>query len=159
MVDPAHQSNNRASIVALDRIDPDRNAFRYYVLSIEPTLFEEAGLVQEWGRIGQRGRQIVELCPAAAAAKVELDTGLFRKRRRGYVDFATPVLHPESRRLPAQPPRRCNSSRPAGLTGAATAASLRATRRRAALPQLDSPPAARAPKNPADRGRLKHTGA
>lgn len=36
-------------LVVLDRIDPARNMARYYVLSIEPTLFDDSSLVREWG--------------------------------------------------------------------------------------------------------------
>ncbi len=50
--------------------DLRRHAYRYCGLSIEPPLFEDVGLLLEWGRVGQRGRRIVELCPAAAATKV-----------------------------------------------------------------------------------------
>src|SRR5580692_486189 len=44
-------------LVVLDRIDPARNMARYYVLSIEPTLFDDSSLVREWGRIGKPGRR------------------------------------------------------------------------------------------------------
>jgi len=37
MVDTALHPSDRLSIVSLDRIHPDSNALRYYVLSIEPT--------------------------------------------------------------------------------------------------------------------------
>ncbi len=60
------------------------NAYRYYVLSIEPTLFEEMSLVREWGRIGCGARRTVELHPDVAAAKIGRETWLARKRRRGY---------------------------------------------------------------------------
>ncbi len=48
-------------------------------------------LVLEWGRVGQRGRRIVEFCPTAAPAKVALECAwqaivgssqLFRGRTR-----------------------------------------------------------------------------
>ncbi|MGO9057494.1 MAG: WGR domain-containing protein, partial [Candidatus Binataceae bacterium] len=52
MVDAVLPVSDLLSIVSLERIDPERNAFRYYVLSIEPTLFEEPSLVREWGRVG-----------------------------------------------------------------------------------------------------------
>lgn len=72
------------SVVYLERVDVEKNAYRYYVLPIEPRLFEEMNLVREWGRIGQGGRRIIELWPDAARAKVDLGTWLARKRRRGY---------------------------------------------------------------------------
>ena len=74
----------RLSVVSLERVDPARNAYRYYVLSIEPTLFEEVSLVREWGRIGRPGRRIVELWADVPSDKVELETWLAGKRRRGY---------------------------------------------------------------------------
>ncbi len=77
-------ASDRLSIVALERVDPEKNVFRYYVLSVEPTLFDEVSLVREWGRVGQRGRRIVQLCPDEPAAKVDLETWLTRKRLRGY---------------------------------------------------------------------------
>ncbi len=72
------------SIVALERVEPEQNVFRYYVLSVEPTLFDDVSLVREWGRIGTRGRRIVQFCPDAATTRVELGVWLARKRRRGY---------------------------------------------------------------------------
>ena len=41
--------------ILLERIDPSQNMARYYVLSIEPTLFGDSALVREWGRIGVTG--------------------------------------------------------------------------------------------------------
>jgi hypothetical protein len=38
--------------IALERVDPARNIARYYVLSIEPTLFAKHTLIRRWGRIG-----------------------------------------------------------------------------------------------------------
>ena len=72
------------SIVTLERVEPERNVFRYYVLTVEPTLFDDVSLVREWGRIGSRGRRIVQFRPDAATARIELGVWLARKRRRGY---------------------------------------------------------------------------
>jgi hypothetical protein len=38
--------------IVLERVDPSRNIARYYVLSIEPTLFVKHTLIRRWGRIG-----------------------------------------------------------------------------------------------------------
>ena len=38
--------------IVLERVDPARNIARYYVLSIEPTLFAKHTLIRRWGRIG-----------------------------------------------------------------------------------------------------------
>ena len=38
--------------IALERVDAARNIARYYVPSIEPTLFAKHTLIRRWGRIG-----------------------------------------------------------------------------------------------------------
>jgi predicted DNA-binding WGR domain protein len=44
-----------------ERIDHTRNMARYYMLSIQPTLFGESAVVRSWGRIGKSGREKSEL--------------------------------------------------------------------------------------------------
>lgn len=68
----------------LERIDASKNMARYYVLSIEPTLFEETALVREWGRLGTPGRRVSNLFDLPASAVVALDIWLARKQKRGY---------------------------------------------------------------------------
>lgn len=70
--------------LVLERIDRPRRMARFYVLSVEPTLFEEVALVRRWGRIGGRERMRIELHPSSPAARQELAKWLARKRRRGY---------------------------------------------------------------------------
>jgi predicted DNA-binding WGR domain protein len=72
-------------VLLLDRIDRARNMARYYVLSIEPTLFEEISLVRRWGRIGSAGKTRIDLYLSPPAAQIELEKWLSRKRRRGYM--------------------------------------------------------------------------
>jgi predicted DNA-binding WGR domain protein len=69
-------------LVVLDRIDPARNMVRYYVLSIEQTLFDGSSLVREWGRIGRRGRRRIELYRDDGNARIALSAWLARKVRR-----------------------------------------------------------------------------
>jgi predicted DNA-binding WGR domain protein len=71
--------------IVLEREDPARNIARYYVLSIEPTLFAKATLVRRWGRLGSAGRERLLFCDNAAGAETALQTWLDRKRRRGYL--------------------------------------------------------------------------
>jgi predicted DNA-binding WGR domain protein len=71
--------------LVLDRCDPTCNMARYYVLSIEPSLFGDATLIREWGRIGQSAQRRVELYENQAGAVEALEAWLQRKRRRGYV--------------------------------------------------------------------------
>ena len=51
--------------IVLERVDPARNIARYYVLSIEPTLFAKHTLIRRWGRIGSLGRERLQFwrCP------------------------------------------------------------------------------------------------
>ncbi len=70
--------------VLLERRDPDLNVARYYVLSIEPTLFCTHTLVRRWGRVGSHGRSRIDYFEDHATACTALDAWLQRKRRRGY---------------------------------------------------------------------------
>lgn len=72
--------------ILLERADPSQNMARYYVLSIEPTLFGDSALVREWGRIGSSGQRRSEFFPQTNDAHLALDTWLKRKRRRGYAE-------------------------------------------------------------------------
>ena len=76
--------NHKLQMLVLERRNASRNMARFYVLAIEPTLFDEMGLVREWGRIGSRGRRRLDLHPNRAAAAESLDAWLVRKARRGY---------------------------------------------------------------------------
>ncbi len=71
--------------LVLHRCDPTCNMARYYVLAIEPSLFGDATLIREWGRLGQPGQRRVELYENRSCAVEALETWLQRKRRRGYL--------------------------------------------------------------------------
>jgi len=79
-------------ILALTKILPLHNSFdihtkstaRYYVLSVEPTLFAESSLLRRWGRIGCAGRTRIDLHASPPLAQMALNTWLERERRRGY---------------------------------------------------------------------------
>jgi predicted DNA-binding WGR domain protein len=71
-------------LLVLERVDPAQRMARFYVLSIEPTLFADVSLTRVWGRIGTRGRRRVGLHLTQGAAQIELEKWLQRKRRRGY---------------------------------------------------------------------------
>jgi predicted DNA-binding WGR domain protein len=72
------------NLVILDRRDPGRNMARFYVLSIEQSLFRDATLVREWGRIGRPGRRRIEIHADEGKAVEALETWLRRKQRKGY---------------------------------------------------------------------------
>ena len=77
-------SKSTVQLLVLDRIDATCNMSRYYVLSIEPTMFEDVALVREWGRTGTAGRRRIDLHADAGAARTALDSWLKRKVKRGY---------------------------------------------------------------------------
>lgn len=68
----------------LEKIDPDRNCFRFYESRLEDDLFAEAALVVQWGRIGTRGRIRI----TTSGQRREMDLAALRmmgmKLRRGY---------------------------------------------------------------------------
>ena len=72
------------NVLVLERVDRTKNMARYYVLSVEPTLFAESSLVRRWGRIGGAGRTRIGLHASPPDAQIALDTWLERKQRRGY---------------------------------------------------------------------------
>lgn len=72
------------SEIVLTSIDPSRNRARFYVLSIQPTLFGEHALMRQWGRIGTHGRCRLDLHATAEAARQAMNRLAAAKRRRGY---------------------------------------------------------------------------
>ena len=58
---------------------------RFYVLALEPTLFSDTALVREFGRIGCRGRRLLELHPSPELAAEARWVWAKRKGSRGYV--------------------------------------------------------------------------
>jgi predicted DNA-binding WGR domain protein len=75
---------DQVQLLVLERVDPARNMARYYVLSVEPTLFGDTALVREWGRIGTPGRRRLDLFAKHSDALIPLRDWLARKKRRGY---------------------------------------------------------------------------
>lgn len=72
-------------LLVLERRDPARNMARFYVLSLEPTLFgDDVALVREWGRLGRQGRRRIDLYADGAIASEALEAWLQRKVGRGY---------------------------------------------------------------------------
>lgn len=70
----------------LRRIDPARNMARFYLLTIQPTLFGGVSIVRSWGRIGTDGRSMMETFDAPQDAHGALTRLERRKRQRGYRD-------------------------------------------------------------------------
>jgi predicted DNA-binding WGR domain protein len=78
-------SQDTIQYLVLDRLEASCNMARYYVLAIEPSLFGDATLIREWGRIGRPGQRRIELYESQSSAVEALETWLQRKRRRGYL--------------------------------------------------------------------------
>ena len=87
------EGDSRSLHIVLERVDPARNIARYYVLSIEPTLFASHTLIRRWGRIGCLGRERLQFFGGedAPRAEVTLETWLIRKRKRGYAPRSEPA--------------------------------------------------------------------
>jgi predicted DNA-binding WGR domain protein len=77
-------SDDTIQYLVLHRCDPSCNMARYYVLSIETSLFGDTSLIRQWGRIGKLGQTRIDLYETQSKAVEALDTWLQRKRRRGY---------------------------------------------------------------------------
>lgn len=71
-------------LLVLERREPAVNMARFYVLSLEQTLFGDTALVREWGRLGTNGQRRLDLFEARAQANEALESLLGRKLRRGY---------------------------------------------------------------------------
>lgn len=68
----------------LYRIAPARNMARFYALALQPSLFGDVALVRRWGRIGTKGRSIIELHADAEGALRAFERYRTIKQRRGY---------------------------------------------------------------------------
>jgi predicted DNA-binding WGR domain protein len=72
--------------VYMEKINAEKNCFRFYELRVEPDFFAESALIIHWGRIGLPGRTLIR--GSGRAREVE---GLADKIRRirlkhGYAD-------------------------------------------------------------------------
>ncbi len=68
------------------RIDAASNMARFYMLSLEPTLFGDVAVFRHWGRIGTRGRQVATFHASMAEAQAMLERQVVRRHRRGYYE-------------------------------------------------------------------------
>lgn len=72
--------------IHLRRVDPALNMRRFYVISIQPTLFGGASLIRNWGRIGNGGQSMMETFDTPDEADGAFGRLERAKRRRGYSD-------------------------------------------------------------------------
>lgn len=75
---------NAPPVLHLQRRDATLNMARFYCLSVERSLFGDAVLVREWGRIGTRGRRRLDLFADVAAAREAFVRLARAKLQRGY---------------------------------------------------------------------------
>ncbi|RUX04296.1 WGR domain-containing protein [Mesorhizobium sp. M2A.F.Ca.ET.037.01.1.1] len=83
-------SSRETGPVHLRRIDPAQNMRRFYVLSVQPTLFGGASVIRNWGRIGTSGQSMVQTFDQPGEADSALSLLERSKRRRGYRDARRP---------------------------------------------------------------------
>lgn len=57
---------------------------RFYILSLEPTLFGDVAVLRHWGRIGTRGRQALSVHASLAEAEATIARQVLRRYQRGY---------------------------------------------------------------------------
>lgn len=68
----------------LERVNPDRNEYRFYEVTIEPTLFRDHALLIRWGRIGKPSRQRIAETGALSSIRCAAEKIVRQKRRTGY---------------------------------------------------------------------------
>jgi predicted DNA-binding WGR domain protein len=73
--------------LVLHRIDSEQGIRRFYSLMIERDLFGTVRLVRNWGRIGTKGQELVEVFSDETEAGKALEAVVQAKRRRGYRDL------------------------------------------------------------------------
>jgi predicted DNA-binding WGR domain protein len=73
--------------LVLHRIDPEQCIRRFYSLMIERDLFGTICLVRNWGRIGTKGQELVEVYATDIEAGQALEAVAQAKRRKGYRDL------------------------------------------------------------------------
>ena len=71
----------------LRRADPTRPAAEFYSLIIERDLFGQIRLVRNWGRVGTKGRELVEEYGSEVEAGQALEAIAEGLRSRGYCDL------------------------------------------------------------------------
>ena len=70
--------------IHLTHVDPDQNMARFYEMSVKLTLFGEATVFRNWGRIGTRGQSMMVTYSEANEAAAAVSKLERQKQRRGY---------------------------------------------------------------------------
>ncbi|KLK91267.1 hypothetical protein AA309_20575 [Microvirga vignae] len=83
---PDERSPIRHHLV-LHRRDSEQGRARFYSLMIERDLFGTIRLVRNWGPVGSRGQERVEIFDSETEAGWALETIAQAQRQRGYKDL------------------------------------------------------------------------
>lgn len=70
--------------IRIERVNPERNMYRYYRLRLLPDLFGGVSLLREWGRIGTQGQHKIELFTDSGRATDAMLAVYYAKQKRGY---------------------------------------------------------------------------
>ncbi len=70
--------------VLLHRVNPEKNASRFYLVEVGPSLLDPYSVMRVWGRIGGHQRSMVSPCASAEEAQALADRLVRRRIKRGY---------------------------------------------------------------------------
>ncbi len=70
--------------VLLHRINQEKNASRFYLVEVGPSLLDPYSVMRVWGRIGGHQRSIVSPCTSLEEAQTLADRLVRRRIKRGY---------------------------------------------------------------------------
>jgi predicted DNA-binding WGR domain protein len=73
--------------LVLYRRDPKQSQARFFSLMIERDLFGTIRLVRNWGAVGSKGQEKVDIYPTEAAAARALEGWAETQRQKGYTDL------------------------------------------------------------------------
>jgi predicted DNA-binding WGR domain protein len=73
--------------LVLYRRHPDQGRARFFSLMIERDLFGTIRLVRNWGAVGSKGQEKVDIYPDEAAAARALEGWAETQRQKGYTDL------------------------------------------------------------------------
>lgn len=73
--------------LVLYRRDPEQGRARFFSLMIERDLFGTIRLVRNWGAVGSKGQEKVDIYPDEAEASRALEGWAETQRQKGYTDL------------------------------------------------------------------------
>ncbi|WP_099514354.1 WGR domain-containing protein [Microvirga ossetica] len=73
--------------LVLHQRDPEQGRGRFFSQMIERDLFGTIRLVRNWGPVGFKGREQVEIFPNETEAAQALETWATAQRQKGYTDL------------------------------------------------------------------------